>query len=89
MAKRKRVKKQYCKHCGEPVLRIKTSDGTWLNLDSEPVWIIQRGELDTFITFEGNYVFGMLAGDACEDPDVIEAYRCHRIVCKECFSAEV
>ncbi len=82
MAKRKKVKNQYCKHCGAPVLRIRTSDGTWLNLDGEPVWIIKHGKLDTFITIDGNYVFGSLAGDACEDPDVLEAYICHRIVCQ-------
>ena len=74
-----------CHGCGEMVLFIKCMDRKTHTADPEPVWIRQTDGGKTFITRDGRFVFGEIAGDAYdeEDPDanLIRCYEPHKGKC--------
>lgn len=70
MAQSNRNGPRFCRGCGAEILIIKTG-GFYktVQVDAEPVWIRQQSGGDVFITADGRTVFGVIAGDADDDPD--------------------
>lgn len=50
-----------CKGCGVPIDWIRTTEGRNMPIDPEPVFIIEGGGTDRFVTDEGAVVLGRLA----------------------------
>ena len=50
-----------CKGCGAPIDWIKTTEGRNMPIDPEPVFIIEGGGTDRFVTDEGAVVLGRMA----------------------------
>lgn len=77
-------KEKKCRGCGKDVFVIK-SGGFYGRVlaEAEPVWIRQESGGESFITIEGRVIFGHIAGDAEDDPDVnlIPAYIPHKGRC--------
>ena len=83
----KKPKPGKCRGCGADILWVKTASGQKMPLDAEPVWVNVRTEdkgQNTFVRADGSFVFGMLAGDADDDPEsvIVEAYESHFATCR-------
>lgn len=50
-----------CRGCGAPIDWIKTTEGRNMPIDPEPVFIIEGGGTDRFVTDEGAVVLGRVA----------------------------
>jgi hypothetical protein len=50
-----------CKGCGAPIGWIRTTEGRNMPVDPEPVFIIEGGGTDRFVTDEGAVVLGRVA----------------------------
>lgn len=57
-----------CKGCGAPIDWIKTTEGRNMPIDPEPVFIIEGGGTDRFVTDEGAVVLGRVARPDEESP---------------------
>ena len=86
MAQSNRNGPRFCRGCGAEILIIKTG-GFYktVQVDAEPVWIRQQSGGDSFITADGRTVFGVIAGDADDDPDsnLVKAYESHFATCPD------
>lgn len=73
----------YCVACGAEIEFIKTKARKTVPVNAEPAWVKLEHGGGTFIRKDGDFVFGVLIGDADDDPDsnCIEAYIPHRGVC--------
>lgn len=50
-----------CKGCGAPIEWIRTTEGRYMPVDPEPVFIIEGPGPDSFITDEGEVIRGRAA----------------------------
>lgn len=50
-----------CKACGTLIDWAQTQAGKWMPLDPEPVFVIEGGGTDRFVTDEGRVITGRLA----------------------------
>ena len=81
-----RIKKtEPCHGCGETVLLIKCTNGKTYTVDPEPVWIRKKTGGDSYISIEGDLVFGDAVGDAYDitqpGEQIMEAYTPHKGHC--------
>ena len=73
-----------CRGCGAEVIWIRTAaNRRRMPVDAEPVWIRKAAGGNTFVTTEGEIIFGEKVGDAYDDPEteLIEAYESHFATC--------
>lgn len=50
-----------CKACGALIDWVQTTERKWIPLDPEPVFVIENGGTDRFVTDEGQVITGRLA----------------------------
>lgn len=50
-----------CNACGALIDWVQTNAGNWMPLDPEPVYVIENGGKDRFVTDEGQIITGRLA----------------------------
>lgn len=64
-----------CKGCGAPIDWIRTTEGRNMPIDPEPVFIIEGGGTDRFVTDEGAVVLGRVARPDEESPRLARGVR--------------
>ena len=72
-----------CKACGAEIAFVKTYHMGRIPIDTEPVWVKPKSGGKPFVRLDGTMVIGYQVGDACEDPDVEEAYISHFATCQD------
>ena len=72
-----------CKGCGAPIDRITTTEGKYMPVDPEPVFIIEGDGLDRFITDEGAVLLGRRARPEEEGPGLEVAFVPHWKTCPD------
>jgi len=71
-----------CKACHAPVKFIKLAlTGKYNPVDVDPVGVRPKTGGYTYILPDGRFIFGELVGDACDDPEIKEAYISHFATC--------
>lgn len=70
-----------CKGCGAPIDWIQTTVGRYMSVDPEPVFIIEGGGLDRFVTDEGEVLPGRRALPEEESRDLSVAFVPHWKTC--------
>ena len=50
-----------CNRCGAPIDWVQTTEGKWTPLDPEPVFVVENGGRDHFVTDEGQVITGRQA----------------------------
>lgn len=73
----------YCVACGAEIEFVKTVARKTVPVNVEPVWVKLIPGGGTFLKKNGEFAFGMIIGDAEDDPDsnCVEAYIPHKGVC--------
>lgn len=74
-----------CRGCGKEILFIKTGNGKTQPVNPEPVYVMLKAGGKPYITKDGMYIYGTIAGDALDDPDtnLVKAYESHFATCPE------
>lgn len=70
-----------CKGCGAPIDWITTTEGKYMPVDPEPVFIIEGDGLDRFVTDEGAVLLGRRARLEEERPGLEVAFIPHWKTC--------
>ncbi len=72
-----------CKGCGAPIDWIRTTEGRYMPVDPEPVFIVMGGDPDYFITDEGAMLIGRRALPEEERPGLEVAFIPHWKTCPD------
>lgn len=70
-----------CKACGTLIDWVQTTEGKWMPLDPDPVFVIEGGGTDRFVTDEGQVVTGRLARPEERDSNTLVAFVPHWKTC--------
>ena len=76
-------KKDICRGCGIEVVFIKCVNGKTITAETEPVWIRPDIHGDAFVTEDGRFFWGVITGDAYDDPGggPLQCYEPHKGKC--------
>lgn len=74
-----------CRGCGEEIAFIKTEKGKSMPVNPVPVRVKPLAGGYQYITARGNFITGVIVGDAEDDPDsnTVPAYVSHFATCKK------
>lgn len=70
-----------CKACGALIDWVQTPEGKWIPLDPEPVFVIEGGGMDRFVTDEGQVITGRLVRPRESRLDTLAAFVPHWKTC--------
>lgn len=70
-----------CKACGTRIEWIQTPAGRYMPVDPEPVFVIEGGGTDRFVTDEGSVLLGRIARPEEQRPGIVVAFVPHWKTC--------
>lgn len=71
-----------CQACHAPIKFIKLSLTRRYNpVDADPVAVRPKTGGYSYILPDGRFIFGEKVGDACDDPEIVEAFESHFATC--------
>lgn len=70
-----------CKACGTLIEWVRTTEGKYMPIDPDPVFVIENGGTDRFVTDEGEIITGRRARLEEEKPSLPVAFVPHWRTC--------
>lgn len=70
-----------CRGCGCPIERVRTTNGRNMPVDPEPVFVIEGGGNERFVTDEGEVITGRIARPEEERPELPVGFVPHWKTC--------